>query len=118
MSAFKNPLFRPADFAIEEINYNAISASWKHGPELLDEKAKLGMLNEAAFPPENKGVLFPVGCPLPAVRQLRFKTNDPVQVLLTYQPAIPGFPTNVAAVLSTAHKVDQLRSLVLNFLLD
>jgi hypothetical protein len=52
------------------------------------------------------------------VRQLRFRTNDPIQVLLTYQTTVADFPTNLASILSTMHKLDQQKSLVMNFLLD
>lgn len=39
-------------------------------------------------------------------------------MLLSYQPAIVGFHSNIASVLSTGHRVDQHTSLVLNFVMD
>jgi hypothetical protein len=51
MSAFKNPLFRPADFAIEDANYNPIVANWRQGPELLKaDLSDLKAMNSANFP--------------------------------------------------------------------
>jgi hypothetical protein len=72
MSAFKNPLFRPADFVVEEMNGREILAMWD-AVGLEEEVKDLNKVNYGRF--RNQSVLFPVGCTIPASRQLKLQRS-------------------------------------------
>jgi heat shock protein 4 len=70
MATWKNPAFRPAEVTLEEINYNPIVAHWNSGRNITFA-GSLTYINPQTFPQHNQTILFPSGCPVPSVHELK-----------------------------------------------
>lgn len=96
MTAWKNPAFKPAEIALEEINCNPVAAHWNSGRSIA-YTGNLANINRRSFPEANSSTLFPAGCVVPAVKELTIgSTQGSLDVYLSYEPPIAGFEPGIA----------------------
>ena len=96
MAAWKNPAFRPADMTLEEITYNPVVARWNVGRN-ISYTGNLSNINVRSFPEANSNALLPIGCQVPAVKDLTISNvQGCIDIYLAYEPPINGFEPAIA----------------------
>ena len=74
MSAVLSPLFRVAEYHIEEANYYPIRVNWT----FLGQGGKLGAEGAGNDAKKQTAILFDYGCSIPCVKSLTFTRIDPI----------------------------------------
>lgn len=75
MSAMMSPLFKVADYGMEEYNLYPIRCSWKFVQNMEIEGDKK----------EESSVIFPVGCNIPSIKSLAFaQKQGPIKLDVFY----------------------------------
>lgn len=76
MSAMLSPLFRVAEYGVEEYNQYPIRAFWN-----FTSKMEIENDSEAE---KNNGLLFAKGCNLGSIKSISFSKPGPFELKLTY----------------------------------
>lgn len=88
-AAMLSPLFKVAEYKIDEANYYPIRCSW-----LFQDTLEQGMNVESDqknHPEKQTSILFPQGCSIPSVKAITFHRDDPlINFKLTYDPTPEG----------------------------
>jgi heat shock protein 4 len=92
MAAMKSPLFKVAEYGLEEMNYYPIRLYWNF---LQPGSQPLGN-NEKGYAEKQTNVLFPAGCLLPATKVIKFSKKEGIELLVTYDPPVDGFNKYIA----------------------
>lgn len=86
-AAMLSPLFKVAQYEVEEANYYPIRCSWIFRPE----GSNIEIESDAGNKPEKQtSVLFDKGCSLPNIKSVTFHREEIIDFKLTYDPAPPG----------------------------
>jgi heat shock protein 4 len=101
-AAMLSPLFKVAEYGIEETNYYPIRCSWLF---LNPEDNNMSVENDAKNNVQKQtSILFDKGCAVPSVKAITFHREDPlIDFKLTYDP----IPTGADALLAhyTIHNI-------------
>jgi heat shock protein 4 len=82
MSAMLSPLFRVAEYAIEEMNFYPIKCQWTFGSA---EKMEIEDGNQG-----KAVILFDKGCSIPNLKSLTFNQDKAIDFKLFYDPVPQG----------------------------
>lgn len=85
MSAMMSPLFRVAEYGVEEYNLYDIRAHWTFKNEMEIENDK------------NNGLIFPKGCKLGQIKSISFSKPGPFTLKLCYDQPMEGFNSVLAS---------------------
>lgn len=92
MAAMKSPLFKVAEYGLEEINYYPIKIFWN----FLEAGAQPNANNEKAYIEKQTNLLFPVGATIPVTKTIKFSKKEAIELLVTYEPHVEGFSRYIA----------------------
>jgi len=94
-AAMLSPLFKVAEYGIEEANFYPIRCSWLF---LNKEDVNMNVENDSKNNPEKQtSILFPSGCTIPSVKAITFHKDEPViDFKLTYDPVPEGIDPLIA----------------------
>lgn len=83
-AAILSPLFKVIDYGVEDINYYPIRCSWK----FLDPAG--GAPKMEIEDPKTTSILYDKNCQIPSTKSLNFKRSENIELVLTYDPPVPG----------------------------
>ncbi len=83
MAAMISPLFKVAEYNLEESNYYAIKTSWDFFN--INEKGQKMELEGKS------SVIFDKGCTIPNVKSITFTKSDGINISLFYENPPEGF---------------------------
>lgn len=94
-SAMLSPLFKVAEYGVEESNYYPIRCSWLF---LNKEDVNMNVENDSKNNPEKQtSILFPSGCSVPSVKAITFHKDEPlINFKLAYDPVPNGIDPLIA----------------------
>jgi heat shock protein 4 len=94
-SAMLSPLFKVAEYGVEEANYYPIRCSWLF---LNKEDVNMNVENDSKNNVEKQtSILFPKGCTIPSIKAITFHKDEPlINFKLTYDPCPPGVDPLIA----------------------
>lgn len=76
-----SPLFKVAQYGVEEYNNYPIRASWHFTQQMEIE-------NDTE---KNNGLLFPKGCNIGSIKSISFTKPGPFELKFAYDEDLPGF---------------------------
>ena len=81
-----SPLFKVAQYDIEEANYYPIRCSW-----VFKENANIDLENDPKNVPEKQtSILFDKGCSVPNIKSVTFHRDEFIDFKLFYDPVPSG----------------------------
>lgn len=92
MAAMKSPLFKVAEYGLDEINNYPIKIFWN----FLEHGAQPVANNEKGYPEKQTAVLFPAGATIPSVKTIKFSRKEAIEMLVAYDPPVEGFSKYIA----------------------
>lgn len=97
-AAMLSPLFKVADYGIEESGYYPIRCAWTFIDEPgVSKDAKMEVEGESKNNPQKQtSILFDRNCPIPNVKSITFHREESVDFKLFYDPVPEGFDPLVA----------------------
>jgi len=100
-AAMLNPLFKVAQYGVEEANFYPIRCSW-----LFKDGSNMEVEGEGKNHPEKQtSILFDRGCSIPNIKSLTFHRDENINIALTYDPAVPGSDNLLAEYVVKANKI-------------
>lgn len=86
-----SPLFKVAEYGLEEANYYPIRCAWTflENPQPV-QSSQMDVEDSRNNPTKQRSVLFDVGCHVPNVKAISFHREDAVQFKLFYDPVPHG----------------------------
>jgi len=89
-AAMLSPLFKVAEYGIEETNYYPIKCSWLF---LNKEDVNMNVENDSKNNiQKQQSLIFSAGCVLPSVKAITFHKDEPlIDFKLYYEPSVHGF---------------------------
>jgi len=84
MAAMKSPLFKVAEYGLEELNLYPVKLHWN----FLQPGTQPLANNEKAYLEKQTNLVFPAGCSLPVTKTVKFAKREGIELLLTYDPVV------------------------------
>lgn len=92
MAAMKSPLFKVAEYGLEEINNYPIKLHWNFIQQGTQPLAN----NDKAYLEKQTNMIFPHNCILPTTKTIKFNKKEAIELLVTYEPTVEGFSRYIA----------------------
>jgi molecular chaperone DnaK (HSP70) len=90
MAAIKSPLFRVAEYTLNEKAVYGIKFSWNfvEGSQLLGT-------NSALYPEKQRKMIFEAGSKVPSSKTIKFSRKEGIEMVIEYEPQVPGFTKTI-----------------------
>lgn len=100
-AAILSPLFKVADYIVEDSQYYPIHCSWKffENTQTAKQNTTMDIEDHRNNLPKQKATLFDYGCSVPSVKSINFHREDAVEVKLFYDPVPYGAEEQIATYL-------------------
>ena len=97
MAAIKSPLFRVAEYTLNEKAYYGIKFSWN-----FVEGNNYLKTNSDAYPEKQRKMIFEAGHKVPSSKTIKFARKEAIEILIEYDPPVPGFDKHIAYYVTKA----------------
>jgi hypothetical protein len=74
MAAMKSPLFKVAEYGLEELNNYPIKIFWN----FIEPGAQPAANNEKAYPEKQTNLLLPMGAQIPVTKTIKFSKKESI----------------------------------------
>lgn len=90
MAAIQSPLFKVADYTLNEKSYYNIKFYWN----FVDGDKFLG-LNSSLYPEKQGKYIYEAGAKVPTSKTVKFTRKEAIEILIEYEPAVTGFNKHI-----------------------
>ena len=91
-----SPVFKVAEYGIEEANYYPIRCAWTFFDENVNKDTKMEVEDSKNNPQKQTSILFDKGCVIPNVKSITFHREESVDFKLFYDSSPDGFEPLIA----------------------
>ena len=106
-AAMLSPLFKVAEYGIEEANYYPVRCAWTFFDEHVNKEAKMEVEGKN-IPQKQTSILFDKGCLVPNVKSITFHREESVDFKLFYDNSPDGFEPLIAHFIAHNQKPKEL----------
>ena len=90
MAAIKSPLFRVADYTLNERVFYGVKFSWN----FVEGDKYLG-LDSSVYPEKQRKMIYDLGAKVPTSKTVKFSRKEAIEILIEYEPQINGFNKHI-----------------------